>query len=38
MATEYPEIAKDISALKLPPNLADYDSLRSSWGLGRALG
>ena len=31
MATEYPEIAKDISALKLPPNLADYDSLRSSW-------
>ena len=31
MATDYAEIAKDISALKLPPNLADYDSLRSSW-------
>ncbi len=31
MATDYAEIAKDVSALKLPPNLADYESLRSSW-------
>jgi len=31
MATDYAEIAKDVSALKAPPNLADYADLRSSW-------
>ncbi|PKN81611.1 MAG: acetate--CoA ligase [Chloroflexi bacterium HGW-Chloroflexi-9] len=31
MIEGYPEIGKDIGALKRPPNLADWASLRASW-------
>ena len=31
MTMDYPEIAKDLSALKAPPNLADWAGQRASW-------
>ena len=31
MVTEYAEIVKDPASHQLPPNLADYESLRAGW-------
>ena len=31
MVADYAEITKDISALKAPPNLDDYEKIRANW-------